>query len=196
MIHGMGTMAPERDGGRVFDRESRRREIALECQREPGTAYGLAQRLGCAEGSISQTVRTLESYGVLVGEQPHGAPGKRYRLEPAWSQALRHAERRASTGILREGSDIVVIDAEHLGALWSLLQRASVRDDIQWMTQLRDSRRGALLYLDAADPHASAAMMKALRSRRVGAERLALGATTRGEDLQALASAVLERHAR
>ncbi len=194
MIHGMGTMTPDRDGSRVFDREPRRREIAVECQREPGTTYGLAQRLGCAEGSISQTVRTLEGYGVLVGERPRGASGKRYRLDEAWSQALRQAERRASTGILRENSDIVLVDAEHLGALWSLLERASVRNDIAWMTELRDSRRGALLCLDTREPHASAAMMQTLRSSGVGAERLVLGATTRGEDLQPLVNTVRERH--
>jgi hypothetical protein len=71
-----------------------------------------------------------------------------------------------------------------------------MRNDIAWMTALRDSRRGALLCLDAGEPHASAAMMHALRLRRVGAECLVLGATTRGEDLQALASAVRERHGR
>lgn len=83
-----------------------------------------------------------------------------------------------------------------ISALWSLLERANMRNDIAWMTALRDSRRGALLCLDAGEPHASAAMMHALRLRRVGAECLVLGATTRGEDLQALASAVRERHGR
>lgn len=38
-------------------------------------------------------------------------------LCPVWSHALRQAERRANTGILREGSDILLIDAEHLGVV-------------------------------------------------------------------------------
>jgi hypothetical protein len=186
---------PDRDGGRVFDKEPRRREVALECARQPGTTYDLAGRLGYKEGSISQMVRTLEGYGVVIGARPAGANGTHYRLNPEWSAALKDAERRALTGRLLPDSDLVIVDAEHVGVVWHLLEHPKVRADIAWLTELRDSRRGALLSIEPGDPGATRGILEALRGRGAQAERLTLGTTTPHHHLESLAHAARHRHA-
>ncbi len=194
MIHGMTALDPRADGGRVFDGEPRRREIALECSRKPGSTYDVARRLGYEEGSISQTVRTLAKYGVLIGERPRGSKGTQYRLNSEWSAALKGAERRATTGLLMLDSDLVVVDAPALGLLWDLLERPSVRADVAWITELRDSTRGALISVEPDNPAATRGLVEALRQGNAHAERLTIGPTTAQDDLAELARATRRRH--
>src|ERR1019366_1274253 len=101
-----------------------------------------------------------------------------------WSSALGRPEQTERTigstltGRLLPDSDLVIVDAEHVGVVWHLLEHPKVRADIAWLTELRDSRRGALLSIEPGDPGATRGILEALRGRGAQAERLTLGTTT------------------
>ncbi len=68
-----------------------------------------------------------------------------------------------------------------------------MRDDIAWITELRDSRRGAIVALDGGD-EAVRALVEALRGAGASVERWSVGATTGQDALRDLVAGLRSRY--
>jgi hypothetical protein len=175
-------LKPTVDRRSFFLENRRRREIGLACERDAYTTWEIARKLGSQEQPISQMVRTMEAAGALSADRPREQKGRRFTLDPAWVPFLHDAERRANAGVVRPDLDLVIVDTPDLSALWKLLEKPRAREDVAWLTEFRDSRRGAVLAIDRGT-EATRALVSALGQRP---ERIAVGPTTPSHELPRL----------
>lgn len=121
-----------------------------ECRRAPGTAYAIAGRLRRKEGGIKSVVSSLERAGAIRSERRADAQGRiwRFNPDPAWSAALDEAERRASTGLVRDGVRLIMVPANGMAQAWRLLANSQANEGIAWVAECPGSVFGLLFAID------------------------------------------------
>lgn len=136
-----------------FGREPTRIAVAWECRREPATSYAIAGRIHRAEGGIQSVLKTLEQARALWSEPRKDGRARlwHFTTDPEWAAALDEAERRASTGLLREGVRLIMVPATGIAEAWRLLSAAPAHQEVVWAAECPGSIFGLLLAVDERD---------------------------------------------
>lgn len=168
-------------------------DVALVCEQSALTKAQIGHKLGREPGSLSAVV-TLEKRGALTEaapaqEQGKRPGGKRWKLNPAWGQAVQAADTDRQRGRLEPSLDVVLVPITQTHGACDAL--ASGEAAAAWGIPLRGEQMGLLLCPSGTpDEAATLRLLSSLASRGAHGLRLHVDRVLPSRELREWAAGV------